>query len=1092
MPRTNTSRPSILIVDDVNENLHALLSILREDYAILAATHGEKALELAARAPGPDLILLDIKMPGMDGYEVLRRLKADPSTADIPVIFVTALSESANEAVGLKLGAADYITKPINPDLLKQRILTQLELRQYRRKPLLSLNEQMLIRAERPALLLVDDVPENIHELAEALKEEYRIRVASNGAKALEIVLGTNPPNLILLDILMPDMDGYEVCRRIKATTVGTRIPVMFVSVIDSTVDKVRGFSIGAADYITKPFDIDEVRARIRTHLELSRLYHHFEQLVEMRSAELGHLDAIVNRSPVIAISWRNVDDWPVSYVSSNVSTWGYRAEYFRSGKLKYIDLIHAADRLGVETAIAAHIAQGPDDYYQEYRILNGEGRWIWIAEFTRLIRNDDEQVVSIEGLLNDISARVEAEQTLRERERQLRAMGDNLPDGYIYRYQLKADGLAGFQYASAGLEKLHGLQPAQLIKDMSLFYAQLAPESIAKYREAEAASMRDLGVFQNTLLFNLPNGVQRWIAFHSSPHRQPDGSVSWDGVAIDVTQRIENEQKLILQARRAHALLDLPKASEDLSEAEFIQRGITLAEALTGSQMAFVYFVNQDQQLIEPTAWSPETKPNSSGTFFEKRHSLEQAGIWDEALRSRKPLVCNDCAKQPKKCALPDHAHQPIRLVSVPVLENGKVTMLIAIADKPSDYSELDVETVQLIANAIWRIVQRQRIEKKAARFSRVLERSTNEIYIFDSETLQFIDVNLGGRENLGYSLAELEQLSILDISTDITAESFEALIAPLRAGHKHHCDFSTHHRRKNGTVYPVEVRLEITEDQPALFVAIVNDLTETLHMQERITELSRYDSITGLPNQFYFEDLLSLAISEAEREHYEIGVVRLYIENFHNIDDTYGFDIGDQTLKIIASRLVKAAGSEGIVTRMAKDNFIVAYPLVKRIAEARELAENLQFAVSEPVLLGDYEIHLEAKLGISFYPSDAKLANPLVQRAGIALNHAKADKASNLRFFEREMNDLLLSKIALTNDIRHGIEREEFELYFQPQIDLGTRKIVGLEALVRWNHPVLGFLPPGRFINLAEESGLILPLGDWILRRAIYQMKE
>ncbi len=1092
MLESNNRKPCILIVDDVNENLHALLSILRTDYAILAATNGEKALELAARAPGPDLVLLDIKMPGMDGYEVLRRLKADPGTADIPVIFVTALSESADEAVGLKHGAADYITKPINPDLLKQRILTQLELRQYRLKPLVSLNEQMLIRAERPALLLVDDVPENIHELAEALKEEYRIRVASNGAKALEIVLSTNPPDLVLLDILMPDMDGYEVCRRIKATAIGTRIPVLFVSVIDSALDKVRGFSIGAADYITKPFDIDEVRARIRTHLELSRLYQHFEQLVEMRSAELSHLAAIVNRSPVIAISWRNVDDWPVSYVSGNISSWGYRPEQLRGGQYKYIDLIQPEDRVRVAAEIAEHIAHGPDDYYQEYRFLHGAGHWIWIGEFTRLIRNENNAVVSIEGLLNDISARVEAEQALRESERQLRAMGDNLPDGYVYRYELKADGRARFQYVSAGLEKLHGLQPAQLMADMSLFIAQLAPESVASSIEAEAASLRELSVYRNTLLFNLPDGAQRWIAFHSSPHRQADDTVSWDGVAIDVTQRIENEQKLILQARRAQALLELPKASEDLSEAAFIQRGIALAEELTASQIALMHFVCHDQQIIELAAWADDTKVNNVRANPEHRYPAAQAGIWVEALRSGKSVIFNDCAKHSEHCILPGCTYRPTRLLSVPVIENGKVAMLIAVADKPNTYTELDVETVELIANAIWRIVQRQRIEKKAARFSRVLERSTNEIYIFDSESLRFVDVNLGGRDNLGYSLAELEQMSPLDISPEITPEAFEHLLAPLRAGTKHRCDFSTHHRRRDGTVYPVEAKLEITEDQPPLFVAIVNDLTETLQMQERITELSHYDSVTGLPNQFYFEDLLSLAISAAAHEHHEIAVVRLDLDNFHNIDDTYGFDIGDQTLKVMASRLVKAAGSEGIVTRMAKDNFIVAYPLVKRIAEAKALAEDLQAAVSEPVLLGDYEIHLESKLGISFYPSDAKLANQLVQRAGIALNHAKADKISNLRFFEPEMNDLLLSKIALTNDMRHGIERDEFELYFQPQVDLSTRKIIGLEALVRWNHPQQGFLPPGRFIALAEESGLILPLGDWILRRAIYQMAD
>jgi len=277
-------RSRILIVDDMRENLHALMNILRDDYAISAATGGEKALELARRQPQPDLILLDIKMPGMDGYEVLRQLKADPATADIPVIFVTALSESADEASGLKMGAADYIAKPANPDLLKLRVLTQLELRRYRRKP-----------AQPPGtangahfnILVVDDVPENIHALVNALSSEYRVTVANHGQKAVELVQGPTPPDLVLLDIVMPEMDGYEVCRRIKATEAGNRIPVIFLSVIDATVDKVRGFSMGAADYITKPFDIDEVRARIHAHLELSRLQHYFEQEIARRTAQL-------------------------------------------------------------------------------------------------------------------------------------------------------------------------------------------------------------------------------------------------------------------------------------------------------------------------------------------------------------------------------------------------------------------------------------------------------------------------------------------------------------------------------------------------------------------------------------------------------------------------------------------------------------------------------------------------------------------------------------------------------------------------------------------------------------------------------------
>jgi CheY-like chemotaxis protein len=273
-------RARILIVDDVPENLHALMNILRGEHAIVAATGGEKALELARRHPQPDLILLDIKMPGMDGYAVLARLKTDPATAAIPVIFVTALAEAADEARGLKLGVADYITKPVSPELLRSRIATQLELRRHRRHPLRLDLGGAEAGAPQPTLLVVDDMPDNIHELIEVLRDEYRIRVASSGLRALQMVQSEDPPDLVLLDIVMPEMDGYEVCRRIKALPVGQRIPVIFVTVVGASENKVRGFGLGAADYITKPFDIDEVRARVRTHIELSRLQRGLEQLV--------------------------------------------------------------------------------------------------------------------------------------------------------------------------------------------------------------------------------------------------------------------------------------------------------------------------------------------------------------------------------------------------------------------------------------------------------------------------------------------------------------------------------------------------------------------------------------------------------------------------------------------------------------------------------------------------------------------------------------------------------------------------------------------------------------------------------------------
>ncbi len=269
-------------------------------------------------------------MPGMDGYSVLANLKAHPDTAEIPVIFVTSLAEPEDEARGLTLGVAGYITKPVDPDRLRQQVSQHLARARHATGapagspgiplvpgtsgtpgiPLVPGTSGAPAAAEAaargvatghppaspggpgaaplpadrpPRLLVVDDIPENIHSLIEALKDEYQIQVANSGPKALELVAGPHPPDMVLLDILMPGMDGYEVCERIKAMPLGARIPIIFVTLVDATQDKVKGFAIGAADYITKPFDIDEVRARVRTHLELARLRNHLEEVVAQR-----------------------------------------------------------------------------------------------------------------------------------------------------------------------------------------------------------------------------------------------------------------------------------------------------------------------------------------------------------------------------------------------------------------------------------------------------------------------------------------------------------------------------------------------------------------------------------------------------------------------------------------------------------------------------------------------------------------------------------------------------------------------------------------------------------------------------------------
>ncbi len=309
MEKIPNQRDKILIVDDIPENIWMLVEHLEQSFEVLVADSGEKALNIAFSKDRPDLILMDVMMPGMDGNEVFSRLKAETLTRDIPVIFLTALSDDQNQVKSLELGAYDYITKPFSLPVVRARIKSVLNLkREMERRCLLKTQMEELNRnleqqvqqkmrelqeaqetlqayeqkysylfQKRMApkgsqtILVVDDDPENIHILMDNLEADYEIVFATSGERALEIAFSGDQPDLILLDIVMPGMDGYEVCARLKASTDSWGIPVIFITSLGEEVDETKGFNLGAVDFITKPFSMPIVRARTKAALRLKR-----------------------------------------------------------------------------------------------------------------------------------------------------------------------------------------------------------------------------------------------------------------------------------------------------------------------------------------------------------------------------------------------------------------------------------------------------------------------------------------------------------------------------------------------------------------------------------------------------------------------------------------------------------------------------------------------------------------------------------------------------------------------------------------------------------------------------------------------------
>ncbi len=284
--RVMKSNMRILIVDDEEINRAILFALLNPFYQVTVAKNWEQALSAAFRQDErPDLILLDIMMPEMDGYEVCRRLKDDDQTRDIPIIFISALNAITDEHKGFELGAVDYISKPVMPPFLYARVRAHLKLKE--KNDLLKkastaagqgngqdipvpTREENRLTLSQMRILIVDDIKMNRDILVALLNPFYVVMTAKNGKQALEIASHEEVrPDLILLDILMPDMDGHEVCQQLQKNDTTRDIPVIFVTAMEEIKDERHGFELGAVDYITKPVSPPIVHARVKTHLQL-------------------------------------------------------------------------------------------------------------------------------------------------------------------------------------------------------------------------------------------------------------------------------------------------------------------------------------------------------------------------------------------------------------------------------------------------------------------------------------------------------------------------------------------------------------------------------------------------------------------------------------------------------------------------------------------------------------------------------------------------------------------------------------------------------------------------------------------------------
>ncbi|MFL6654177.1 MAG: EAL domain-containing protein, partial [Sulfurifustis sp.] len=389
--------------------------------------------------------------------------------------------------------------------------------------------------------------------------------------------------------------------------------------------------------------------------------------------------------------------------------------------------------------------------------------------------------------------------------------------------------------------------------------------------------------------------------------------------------------------------------------------------------------------------------------------------------------------------------------------------------------------------------VTDRVRAEADMRKLSGAIEQTADCVMITDRDgTIEY--VNAAFERTTGYTAAEAVGQKPSMLKSGVHGESFyERLWTAILAGETFSDVFVN--RKKDGEVYYEEKTISPLRDSGGRvthFIATGRDITERMQAQERLQHIAHHDALTGLPNRVLFLDRLNQALLRAQWQKRVVGVMFLDLDRFKNINDTLGHDTGDALLKAMAARLKGCVRASDSVARLGGDEFAVLLEDVAHAEDISTIAGKMLGAFTLPFAIQGHELFISASIGISMYPTDGTTPATLLKNADAAMYRAKDLGKNNYQFYSADMSAAAFERLTLESSLRRALEREEFVLHYQPQIDLTTGDVVAVEALIRWQHPEFGLLAPTQFISIAEETGSIVPVGEWVARKAMVQVRR